>query len=119
MGSIKWVSSSSNDCDYNTKIISVKGPVRFTPSPEIENYTIVKWFYYNEHLMVWVNYKDVDNYEGNKIMIYKNCTIEQLTSQKLIDPHFSSNKEMYSPFVRLEPTNEGWEVDRQLILKII
>ena len=43
-------------------------------------------------------------------MVYENCSIDKLLKQKLIDPHFSENKKMFSPVARFEPTTKGWEL---------
>lgn len=105
MGSIKFFSSSSNDCCNNKKTISYE---RFTPSPEVHNYTIERWLNVGRSLVVKIRYNDAKNYEGLKIMVYKDCDIEKLKAQKLIDPHFAANKTLYSPFARFEPTADGW-----------
>lgn len=104
---IKLFSSSSNDCNCRTRTVVEQVPV-FRPSPEPDNYEIVKHEHIRGHLVVMVHYKDVTNYEGNKVMVYRNCTIDKLKAQGRIDPHFSSNKKMYSPIARFEPTDEGW-----------
>ena len=41
-------------------------------------------------------------------MVYKDCNIDKLKNQKLIDPHFAENKKLYSPIARFEPTIEGY-----------
>lgn len=117
MGVIRHFSSSSNDLYNGIKHFSSssndnnnKNYEEFTPSPKIENYSIIKSVQLRKNLVVLINYKDVTNYEGNKIMIYENCTIEQLVKQELIDPHFSNNKNILSPIARFEPTDQGWEL---------
>jgi len=103
MGVMKFFSSSSNDCNNNNY-------EEFTPSPKIENYDIIKSTQIGDNLVVFVNYKDVTNYEGDKIMVYENCNLKKLVEQELIDPHFSLNKNMYSPVARFEPTEQGWRL---------
>lgn len=44
-----------------------------------------------------------------KRLVFENCTLEDLMEQKLIDPHFSENKNFHSPIARFEPTEKGWE----------
>jgi hypothetical protein len=61
-------------------------------------------------LVINIHYPDCTNYEGRKILVYKNTTLLELVNQKTIDPHFSDNKEFYSPIARFLPTNEGWEM---------
>jgi hypothetical protein len=36
--------------------------------------------------------------------------IEALKCQKIIDPHFSDNKNFYSPIARFVPTDDGWRM---------
>ena len=59
--------------------------------------------------IVEINYPDCENFEGNKILVFKNVSIEQLEKQKVIDPHFSDNDKYFSPIARFVPTQEGWE----------
>jgi hypothetical protein len=106
MGVFKHFSSSSNDCFGKQTVTQTV--VKFTPSPEISNYEIVKFEEIRGHLVVKIRYKDVTNYEGNKIMVYRDCSMKDLHAQKLIDPHFSDNDKMHSPFARFEPTAYGW-----------
>ena len=112
MGAVNFFSSSSNDCNNS------KSYKEFSPSPKLENYEIIKFKHVGDNLIVFINYKDVTNYEGNKILVYKNCTIDELKSQELIDPHFSENKNMYSPIARFEPTDFGWELAEKIANEI-
>ncbi len=103
MGVIKFFSSSSNDCGCNKNTYA-----EFSPSPKMDNYDILKFEHIRDNLVVFINYKDVTNYEGNKILVYKDCTIRKLKQQELIDPHFAENKTLFSPIARFEPTDAGW-----------
>ena len=112
MGAVKFFSSSSNEC--NNYFHNDNSVVEFSPSPKIENYDIIKFEHINNNLIILINYKDVDNYEGNKILVYKNCMITELKQQKLIDPHFAKNKTLLSPIARFEPTDYGWELAKTM-----
>lgn len=109
MGVIRYFSSSSFDCNPCGDNQNKK-EVYYSPSPALENYTIVRHQQFGNNLVVKIKYNDVPNYEGNKIMVYKNCDLNALKEQKLIDPHFSDNEEKYSPFARFEPTLYGWKI---------
>lgn len=113
MGGIKLFSSSSNDC-RNSNIRYED----FKPSPKIENYTIIDHFTSNGNLAVIIKYNDVTNYEGVKILVYRDCDLKRLTAQRLIDPHFAEDKKMYSPIARFEPTNTGWMLAVNLLNEI-
>ncbi|MDD5150156.1 MAG: hypothetical protein PHC28_06685 [Flavobacterium sp.] len=90
------------------------------PKPDIHNpdplkYRIKKYMCFNGYLIIDINYPNCLNYEGNKILIYKGISINDLIDQKYIDPHFSDNNKYHSPFARFEPTNDGWDTAIQFI----
>jgi len=77
--------------------------------PRADKYVINKALHVNNHLILIITYENCNNYEGKKILLYKNTDINNLllTNKHLIDPHFSDNKKFISPFARFEPTDEG------------
>ena len=84
-----------------------------TPSssnPNPSNYEILDSRQIGPYLIVKIKYPDCTNYEGIKILVFKGCTLGTLQLQKLIDPHFSENKEFHSPIARFEPTDAGWDM---------
>lgn len=87
-------------------------------NPNPNNYKIKSYTENNGNLMIWINYPDCDNYEGDKICVYKGITLLDLIKQKLIDPHFSDTKDFKSPFMRLEPTQEGWNFGTKILSTI-
>ena len=86
------------------------------PNPKSDNYEIKQHLQLGVYLIIKIRYLDCTNYEGNKILVFKNCTLKKLLKQKLIDPHFSNNKKFHSPIARFEPTKTGWSLARKLIL---
>ena len=78
------------------------------PNPNPSNYTIIHNRVVRGYLVIAIKYHDCINYEGKKIMLY-DCTLDDLKNQKLIDPHFSDNKDYFSPIARFEPTIKGWD----------
>lgn len=84
--------------------------------PQPDNYTILRHVRVGSYLVVEIKYLDCTNYEGKKILVFKGITINDLYKQRLIDPHFSDNKEYYSPVARFEPTEEGWNLAKKLII---
>lgn len=99
-------SSSSYDkprTTYVEKIITL-------PNPNPNNYIITKAKQINKYVITEINYKDTTNYEGNKILVFENYTLERLYKRKSIDPHFSENIKFKSPIARFEPTKKGWEL---------
>jgi hypothetical protein len=87
-------------------------------SPNPHNYSIVKYFSANNHLVVMINYPNCTNYEGNKILVFENTSIDELKMQKLIDPHFFNSKKYKSPFARFRPTDKGWKAAISLIKNV-
>jgi hypothetical protein len=65
-------------------------------------------------LIVFINYPDCKNYEGNKILLYEDTTLYDLYEQGSIDPHFSDNKDFRSPIARFEPTDRGWDMAKEM-----
>ncbi len=61
-------------------------------------------------LVVKIKYPNCINYEGIKILVYKDVTLLKLIQQKEIDPHFFESKKVASPVARFVPTSEGWEM---------
>lgn len=98
MGMIRILSSSSYDEPQNL------------PNPVPVNYRIVRYLQLNNFLIVKIRYPDCTNYEGDKILVYKNTSIKRLERQGSIDPHFSDNPNMISPVARFVPTVDGWNM---------
>lgn len=75
---------------------------------DIRDYKIIMSEAIGIYTIVKLHYPSCTNYEGVKILVYKNVTIKELVKLEHIDPHFSDSKEFYSPIARFEPTDEGW-----------
>lgn len=76
-------------------------------NPDPSNFNIRKYTAVCEHLVVLINYPDAKNFEGEKILLFENTTIEQLRKRKSIDPHFAKNKS--APIARFKPNKQGWD----------
>lgn len=77
---------------------------RVNSTPDPTNFTVVKTKIVNGYPILWVHYPDVQNYEGNKILMYdKNFDLELIS--KRIDPHFFTEGD--SPIARFVPTVAG------------
>lgn len=83
------------------------------PNPDPANYEILGSEQYGNYLLVQIKYPNCTTFEGIKILVYKDITIHKLRRQKIIDPHFSNNKQFYSPIARFVPTEEGIELARK------
>lgn len=78
-------------------------------NPRADKYEIEKAISVGRELVLVVKYPNCKNYEGRKILVYKNMSVEKLLqiNNNLIDPHFTDNKSFVSPIARFEPTEEG------------
>lgn len=63
----------------------------------------------NGPIVLKVRYPDAKNYEGLKILVYRNKEALQkhVNETQSLDLHFDDKS--LSPFARFEPTDEGWE----------
>jgi len=77
------------------------------PNPRADNYKITGHWQTGNYLIVQIKYLDCTNYEGEKILVFDNITLEDLEEQELIDPHFCDNSDYYSPIARFIPTMAG------------
>lgn len=84
-------------------------------NPDPNNYQIIKAEEENGYLIVKIKYPNCTNYEGEKILVYKNMTLIKLVNQKIIDPHFFNDNNYASPIARFVPTDFGWEIAQKLI----
>jgi len=100
MGISMFGSSDSRDCGGNDF-------VRVNSTPDPTRFTLVKQRIVNGYPILWVHYSDVENYEGNKILMYeKNFDLRRLKNR--IDPHFFELGD--SPIARFVPTEEGYNM---------
>lgn len=83
-------------------------------NPDPLKYEILEHILLGNKLIIKINYIGCTNYEGNKILMYENCTLNQLKNQKYIDPHFSESTKFISPIARFEPTQRGWNMACEL-----
>lgn len=112
MGVIKHFSSDSRDYkEYKPQEIKIIKEVRVNSTPDPTNFVLKRLENINGYPILLVNYPGVQNYEGNKILMYpKNFDLSVLKNR--IDPHFFTNGD--SPIARFEPTAYGWKLARTL-----
>ena len=96
---------SINNCsvypEQETKIV-------FAPNPNPVNFKIIQTEEIGCNLVAQIDYPDCINFAGMKICVFKNMNTFDLYCLGSIDPHFSESK--FSPFARLKPDQEGWNV---------
>ena len=99
--------------DYRPGVAKVEPPPLGNPDPD--NYQIVKAEEHGKWLILQMKYPDCTNFEGQKILVFKDATLIELVNQKLIDPHFFNDKKFKSPVARFVPTEEGWAMARTFV----
>lgn len=117
------VSKSSYDSIKERNNITIQ-IVKDTPKPTVDrnpnplHYLIIDHIHVGNSLVLKLQYWDATNYEGVKILVYRNTKLVDLLKQKSIDPHFSQSKKFKSPFARFEPTKEGWKMARDFAARL-
>jgi hypothetical protein len=101
-----WLSGSNAD---KSKVVT-ETKYESLPNPRPDNYEILKSIQWDRYLIIKIKYLDCTNYEGQKILVFEGYQLKHLLAQKLIDPHFSENKNFISPIARFEPTEKGWKM---------
>lgn len=87
------------------------------PNPNPLNYKILFHAEENNYLLVIIQYLDCTNYEGKKILLFKDCKLNDLLKQKCIDPHFCDNKKYHSPIARFVPNEFGFDMAVSIMKK--
>ena len=84
-------------------------------NPNPYEYTILSsyWDKENNNSILFVQYNGCTNFEGCKILVYKNKSVSFLLTRKKLDPHFA--KTGLAPFARFEPTQSGMEAAIKLL----
>lgn len=66
-------------------------------------------------LIVKIHYPNCTNFEGNKILVFRDCTLQDLEEQVAIDPHFSDSKKYHHPIARFVPTEAGLRMAERFV----
>jgi len=86
-------------------------PVR-SPNPDPKRFEILTHLSLvcGLYLVVRIRYEGCTTFEGEKILVYRGVSFENLKCQGSLDPHFSENTKFHSPIARFVPTTEGWDM---------
>lgn len=87
---------------------SGSGSVAQSVNPDPKNFKVLRLEQVGKCLVVLVNYPNSTNFEGNKILLFRDFNIVDFVNTKILDPHFSKDKN--SPFARFVPTDDGWDI---------
>jgi len=78
-------------------------------------YKMLRYCEKNGFLLVELKYDQCTNYEGHKILLFKDVTMIDLFNQKLIDPHFLVDSGYHHPIARFVPTQKGWDMGLKIM----
>lgn len=80
------------------------------PNPNPLRFQVIEHVERNGFLLVEIQYDDCTNYEGRKLLLFKDVSFTALMNQAVrvgIDPHFSDEAAHHYPCARFEPTDFG------------
>jgi hypothetical protein len=86
-------------------------------NPNPKKYKIKKSKHIGSYVLIFINYPDCNNYEGDKILVYRQTTFDDSIEKGYLDPHFSENAP--SPLARFEPTDAGWQMAIDFAKKVL
>lgn len=92
----------------NADIVKAFNDGKRKGNPNPKRFSFINFKEVGKYLVVKINYPDCENYEGNKILVYRDVSFADLRKKTYIDPHFCQHKKCKSPIARFEPTAEGW-----------
>ena len=98
----------------SSRVVRARVSTSEPPNPNPLNYKIDFAETIGKFLILIIIYPDCTNYEGKKIVVYKDVKLEALINQGAIDPHFCNNTKYSSPIARFVPTKEGLAMARTL-----
>lgn len=98
---------------YNCTFVNLKDQTEEYPSPDPNHFKIVKAELMGRYILAWINYPNCKNFEGDKILVFKDLSIKKLQELKTLDPHFTKSPK--SPIARFKPTPQMWEVASHFI----
>lgn len=88
-------------------------------NPNPTRFKILKTKQVGHYLIAIINYPDSTNFEGNKILVYRDITDSEFRNLRVIDPHFSNEKGVHSPIARFEPTIEGMNIAKLFVNALV
>ena len=75
------------------------------PRPDPTTYNMCEYKQIGNNLLVKVQYKDVDNFEGNKILLFQDTQCHDVRGKAHLDPHFLESNKLIA---RFRPNDLGW-----------
>ena len=95
----------SSDCRYQMNI-----PEPTDPDPEV--FDILDIQVGNKYVLVIVKYKNCTNFEGTKVLLIKDTTVDEIRNMKTLDPHFLESNKIIA---RFRPDEDGMKLAKMLV----
>jgi hypothetical protein len=110
MGVFSPFSKHSSDESSSTyaEPIRIETRSRQSINPNPTRFKILKSRKIGNFAVMFINYPNCTNYEGNKILVFEGISIKALKERSVIDPHFTDSKFEPHLVARFEPTDKGW-----------
>ena len=109
---LNFISTKKTSNDYEEKKVS-----KYDPKPN--HFEIKNVYESNGHCIIYINYPNCINYEGNKVLVFKDTKKEEIEKLNEIDPHFTDSENIIKPIARFELTYEGWNLAIKFIENIL
>lgn len=77
-----------------------------TPNPNPYKFRVKRAEEVGSFVCAMVNYPHATTYEGDKTLMLRDTSAEELEALDVLDPHFDEDSAVVA---RFEPTEEGWE----------
>lgn len=77
-----------------------------SPNPNPYKFRVNRAEEVGSFVCAMVNYPHATSYEGDKILMLRDVSVEELDDLDVLDPHFEEDGAVVA---RFEPTEEGWE----------
>lgn len=92
-------------------------------SPDHSKFEIIRTERNGKFLIVELKYLDYHNYDGHKIIVFEDLTLQQLLELKDIDPHFNDNRLGYKHTLKIVarfiPSIYGWYLARKMCHSVL
>lgn len=97
-----------------TPLASEKALPLRPPNPDPSQFVIERLEEVDTHCLAMVRYLGCTNYEGRKVLVFRNANAYRVRSAKVLDPHFTDQASSWAlvPVARFEPTETGWKLAR-------
>jgi hypothetical protein len=79
-------------------------------TPDPKHFIVEETLQVGRFLIAQVQYPDATNFEGRKIMVFRDVDAVALLEQTALDPHFFDSPEHLAPIARFIPTLEGFNM---------